>query len=85
MGEKFRDEATRTGSYLLIHRLFCLRMAPLKKIQLAPREAPGYLRELRMTGQARALELVEEVMREAEKRDEDAGVDPSVIDDIEEV
>ncbi len=71
VAEKFHNEATKTGSYLLIHRLFCLRMAPLKKIQLAPREAPGYLRELRMTGQARALELVEEVMREAERKDEE--------------
>ena len=69
--EKFHDEDTKTGSYLLIHRLFCLRMAPLKKIQLAPKDAPGYLRELRMTGQARALELIEEVLKEAEKRDED--------------
>jgi hypothetical protein len=66
VNEKFHDEETKAGSYLLIHRLFCLRMAPLRKIQLAHKEAPGYLRELRQTGQAAAQEMIEKAMKDAE-------------------
>lgn len=72
--EKFHDEETKAGSYLLVHRLFCLSLAPLNKISLVPREAPGYLRELRTTGQAKALELLEahsKALEEANKTDEE--------------
>ncbi len=62
--EKFHAEETKEGSYLLIHRRFCLRLASLKPVHLAVNLPPAYLRELRMTGQGAAMKLLEEESKE---------------------
>ena len=55
---KFHNLDTKEGSYLLIHRRFCLKLALLKKVDVQVMIAPAYLRELRSTGQAAALAML---------------------------
>ena len=46
----FLDEKTSEGSFLLLHRRYCVRLGAYPIITPAVEPEPGYLRELRLTG-----------------------------------
>jgi len=74
----FLDEETKQGSFLLIHRRYCLSLGLLKKINPIVQVEPGYLRELRATGRSAALARMapfmhakEEIVEEEQVQEED--------------
>jgi hypothetical protein len=68
---KFHREETKEGSYLLIHRRFCLKLALLKPVHVEVQLPPAYLRELRMTGKEAALKLLAEETKPEEEEEEE--------------
>ena len=46
----FLDEASSEGSFLLLHRRYCVRQGAFPVVTPSVEPEPGYLRELRMTG-----------------------------------
>lgn len=79
---EYLDPATRVGSFLVIHRQHCLKLALLRPLHPVAVLEPGYLRELRATGWGHAMEvlgpLIEGKMlvaEEAKEEEEDDGDD----------
>jgi len=73
--QKFHREETKEGSYLLIHRRFCLKLAPLRPARVEVQLPPAYLRELHMTGREAAMKMLQEetrIVEEDEEEEEDA-------------
>lgn len=79
---EYLDPATRVGSFLVIHRQHCLKLALLRPLHPVPVLEPGYLRELRATGWGHAMEILGPliegkmlVAEEAKEEEEDDGDD----------
>lgn len=73
----FLDEDTKEGSFLLVHRRYCLQLGSMPKFNPIIVPEPGYIRELKLTGRAAALERL---IPQAEIREEE-----SISDSEEEV
>lgn len=56
MEAKFLTPETKEGSFLLMHRRYCLKLGGMVKIEPVVIPEPGYLRILRMTGRSAALD-----------------------------
>jgi hypothetical protein len=56
MEAKFLTPETKEGSFLLMHRRYCLKLGGMVKVEPVVIPEPGYLRILRMTGRFSALE-----------------------------
>lgn len=65
----FLDKETSEGSFLLLHRRYCVRLGAFPVVAPAVEPEPGYLRDLRMTGllaaeeRHRAMHMSEEERR----------------------
>mmetsp|Transcript_64 Transcript_64/g.124 ORF Transcript_64/g.124 Transcript_64/m.124 type:complete len:540 (-) Transcript_64:163-1782(-) len=80
----FLNEETSEGSFLLLHRRYCVRLGAFPIMTPAVEPEPGYLRELRMTGlleadkRHRAMNMSEEEKRqllEEERRKRNAALE----------
>ena len=60
----FLDEATKQGSFLLMHRRYCIKQGGLLPIHAEPVQEPGFLKELRMYGRAAAVARLEASAKE---------------------
>ena len=78
----FLDSKTREGSFLMMHRRYCLRLGRLPNVMAAPVPEPAYLRILRRTGQVEALKNLplppppkEEETKKIEEKEEEEDPD----------
>jgi len=79
--EKFLDPKSLVGSFVLMHRIFCMKFGLIPKTNTAIVQEPTYLREMRATGREAAIEkLIPKVVKVDVVLDESVG---SVEDDEE--
>lgn len=69
---RFLDEATKEGSFLLMHRRFCLRLGKLLPYNLPIAQEAGYVKELHNTGREHALSVLFTHSLEPEILEEDS-------------
>ena len=63
---RFLNEDTREGSFLVMHRRFCVKSGKILAIVPSVVPEPGYLKELRHFGRVAALDRIEKANKSVE-------------------
>lgn len=79
----FTNEATKEGSFLLMHRRYCLRLGRLPEVVQTIVTEPAFLRELRATGRSAAIIRASKIYEKSfeKKPGDDDDADQDLIDE----
>lgn len=83
MISEFLNEDTSSGSFMLVHRKFCMRFGHVPDIAVIPDPVPGVLNTLRLTGKMRAEAALLKIHQDTGHDDDDLEEDHDADTDVD--